>query len=388
VIRSMRLNHAGLWGQGISGDRPILLLRMAKQEDLRLVSQLLRAHEYWRTKKLPVDLVILNEKGASYAQELQAAMENMVRAAQAFSAQQEQAERGGAYIVRADLITDDERTLLLASARVVLEGGQGSLAEQMARPDSRADLSTDNIADAPFSWLEREVRAPQGAPAGPAPQLTLFNGLGGFDKDGREYVIVLSQDQVTPAPWINVIANPVFGFTVSERGAGYTWSLNSRENKLTPWSNDPVSDPSGEAFYIRDEDNGALWSPTMSPIRVPDATYTTRHGQGYSRFELTCSGITSDLLQFVSWDDPVKICRLRLKNVSRNPRRLSLTSYVEWVLGAMPALTMCLSSRPNAMPKAAPCLRVIRGISNSASASLSSIYAADKLRGLATAGNS
>ncbi|MFC7300008.1 GH36-type glycosyl hydrolase domain-containing protein [Herminiimonas aquatilis] len=327
VIRAMSLSHSGLWGQGISGDRPILLLRMAKQEDLRLVSQLLRAQEYWRMKQLPVDLVILNEKGASYAQELQVSMESMVRAAQAFSAQQEQAERGGAYIVRADLITDDERTLLLASARVVLEGGQGSLAEQM-------QPRTDSDIDAPFSWLERDVRAPQGAPAGPAPQLTLFNGLGGFDQNGREYVIVLGQDQETPAPWINVIANPVFGFTVSERGAGYTWSLNSRENKLTPWSNDPVSDPSGEAFYIRDEDNGALWSPTMSPIRVPNATYTTRHGQGYSRFELTCSGITSELLQFVSWDDPVKICRLRLKNVSRNPRRLSLTSYVEWVLGA------------------------------------------------------
>jgi len=327
VIRAMSLSHSGLWGQGISGDRPILLLRMAKQEDLRLVSQLLRAQEYWRMKQLPVDLVILNEKGASYAQELQVSMESMVRAAQAFSAQQEQAERGGAYIVRADLITDDERTLLLAAARVVLEGGQGSLAEQM-QPRADSDV------DAPFSWLERDMRVPQGAPAGPAPQLTLFNGLGGFDQNGREYVIVLGQDQETPAPWINVIANPVFGFTVSERGAGYTWSLNSRENKLTPWSNDPVSDPSGEAFYIRDEENGALWSPTMSPIRVPNATYTTRHGQGYSRFELTCSGIASELLQFVSWDDPVKICRLRLKNVSRNSRRLSLTSYVEWVLGA------------------------------------------------------
>ncbi|WP_353154834.1 glucoamylase family protein [Herminiimonas fonticola] len=327
VIRAMRLSHAGLWGQGISGDRPIVLLRMAKQEDLRLVSQLLRAHEYWRMKQLPVDLVILNEKGASYAQELQAAMESMVRAAQAFSAQQEQAERGGAYIVRADLITDDERILLLASARVVLEGGQGSLAEQLQpRPE--------NDSDAPFSWLDREARAPQGAPPGAMPQLALFNGLGGFSQDGREYVILLGQDQVTPAPWINVIANPVFGFTVSERGAGYTWSLNSRENKLTPWSNDPVSDSSGEAFYLRDEESGALWSPTMSPIRVPNATYTTRHGQGYSRFELVCSGIASDLLQFVSWEDPVKICRLRLKNVSRNPRRLSLTSYVEWVLGA------------------------------------------------------
>ncbi|MNR76181.1 N,N'-diacetylchitobiose phosphorylase [compost metagenome] len=327
VIRSMRLSHAGLWGQGISGDRPIVLLRMAKQEDLRLVSQLLRAHEYWRIKQLPVDLVILNEKGASYAQELQAAMEGMVRAAQAFSAQQEQAERGGAFIVRADVITDDERTLLLASARVVLEGGQGSLAEQMqTRPEVEENP--------PFSWLKREIQGPRAGPPAAAPQLALFNGLGGFDKDGREYVIVLGQDQVTPAPWINVIANPVFGFTVSERGAGYTWSLNSRENKLTPWSNDPVSDPSGEAFYIRDEESGALWSPTISPIRVPHAVYTTRHGHGYSRFELNCSGIASELLQFVSWDDPVKICRLRLKNVSRGPRRLSLSSYVEWALGA------------------------------------------------------
>lgn len=330
VLRAMQLNQTGLWGQGISGDRPIVLLRMSRQEDLRLVSQLLRAHEYWRMKQLPVDLVILNEKGTSYAQELQGAMEGMVRAAQAFSAQQEQGERGGAYLVRADLITEDERTLLLAVARVVLEGGQGSLAEQLQpRPD--------NDSDAPFSWLERRSRMPQGAPAGETPQLSLFNGLGGFDKNGREYVIVLTQDQVTPAPWINVIANPTFGFTVSERGTGYTWSLNSRENKLTSWSNDPVSDPPGEAFYIRDEESGVLWSPTMSPIRVPNATYTTRHGQGYSRFELNCSGIVSELLQFVSWDDPVKICRLRLKNVSRGQRRLSLTAYVEWVMGAMRA---------------------------------------------------
>ena len=328
VLRAMKLGQNGLWGQGISGDRPIVLLRMARQEDLRLLAQLLRAQEYWRMKQLPVDLVILNEKGASYAQELQGAMEGMVHAAQAFSAQQEQGERGGAYIVRADLVTEDERTLLLSVARVVLEGGQGSLAEQLQpRPD--------NDSDAPFSWLDQRPRRPEGAPAGVAPQLALFNGLGGFDKDGREYVIVLTNEQMTPAPWINVIANPVFGFTVSERGTGYTWSLNSRENKLTPWSNDPVSDPAGEAFYIRDEDSGMLWSPTMSPIRVPGATYTTRHGQGYSRFELSCNDIASDLLQFVSRDDPVRICRLRLKNTGRQSRRLSLTAYVEWALGAM-----------------------------------------------------
>ena len=328
VVRTMRLSQAGLWGQGISGDRPIVLLRMTQQEGLRLFSQLMRAHEYWRVKHLPVDLVVLNEKGASYAQELQGTMESMVRASQALFGEQGSAERGGIYIVRGDLITQDERALLLSAARVVLDGEEGSLTEQL-KVRIEADIGTvvpENEPDiAPL---------PVAAAASAMPPLVHFNGLGGFDQGGREYVIVLGPGQVTPAPWINVIANPTFGFTVSERGTGYTWCLNSRENKLTPWSNDPVSDPAGEAFYLRDEDDGSLWSPTAAPIRVPGATYTTRHGQGYSRFELHCNGIASDLLQFVAWDDPVRICRLRLSNTSGMPRRLSLTAYVEWVLGA------------------------------------------------------
>jgi len=171
------------------------------------------------------------------------------------------------------------------------------------------------------------------------PPLEFFNGLGGFADDGREYVIVQGPRQHTPMPWINVIANPDFGFQVSETGAGYTWSVNSRENQLTAWSNDPVSDPPGEALYIRDEDTGELWSPSAAPIRIEDATYVTRHGQGYSRFELDHAGIRSDLLQFVSWSDPVKLSRLTLTNRSARPRRLSVTAYVEWVLGTSRART-------------------------------------------------
>jgi cyclic beta-1,2-glucan synthetase len=146
-------------------------------------------------------------------------------------------------------------------------------------------------------------------------------------------VTILGEGQWTPAPWINVIANPSFGFQVSESGGGYTWSVNSRENQLTPWSNDPVSDPPGETIYVRDEETGELWGPTVLPIREEAWPYVARHGQGYSRFEHSSHGISLGLLQFVPLDDPVKISRLTIENHSGRPRRLSVTAYAEWVLG-------------------------------------------------------
>jgi len=166
----------------------------------------------------------------------------------------------------------------------------------------------------------------------PRPPLEFFNGLGGFAEEGYEYVTILGEGQWTPAPWVNVIANPSFGFQVSEAGSGYTWSENSRENKLTPWSNDPVSDPAGEGFFVRDEETGEIWGPTALPVRE-EWPYVARHGQGYSRFEHESHGIALELLQFVPPSDSVKISRLHLENRSARPRKLSVTAYVEWVLG-------------------------------------------------------
>ncbi len=312
-----------LWTQGISGDLPIVLVRIDEAEDVEIVRQLLRAHEYWRMKRLAVDLVILNERPPSYSSDLQAVLESVLRVRP--QADGEPA-RGNVFVLRAELVPVEVRSVLQAVARAVLLSRRGSLSEQVRRLDATPHAATPPRHDAP----------PSGAPeaAVPRPALEFFNGLGGFAAEGREYVTFLGEGQWTPAPWLNVVANPSFGFQVSAEGSGYTWSQNSRENQLTPWSNDPVSDAPGEVIFVRDEDDGAIFGATALPIREETQPYVARYGQGYSRFEHSSHGISLELLQYVPLADPIKISRLSIVNRSGRTRRLSVTAYVEWVLAA------------------------------------------------------
>jgi cyclic beta-1,2-glucan synthetase len=313
-------NHkgqAGLWAYGISGDAPIVLVSIAESRDIGIVRQLLLAHAYWRMHGLKVDLVILNEEASGYLQPLRAHIDSLVRA------------RGseGIYIRSADQIPEEDRSLLMAVARVVFVAARGTLPQQMGV-----------AAEAPEAreFLARK-RAPRD-PSAPLPfmELPYFNGLGGFTPDGREYAIYLGPDTHTPAPWVNVIANPSFGTVVSETGAGFTWYGNSQRNRLTQWSNDTVLDPPSEALYIRDEETGVYWSPTVSPVREQSA-YRARHGAGYTVFEHNSHGIEQELTVFVPVDErggqPIKLQRLRLKNESARTRILSVTYFVEWTLG-------------------------------------------------------
>ena len=317
--------QSGLWSHAISGDLPIVLLRIDDIEDIAQVRPLLRAQEYWRRKCLAVDLVILNERASSYLQDLQLAIETAVRSSRSRPRFGEDLALGSVHTLRADLLTTTARALLQSVARVVLSARRGSIAEQLAR------LPVPSMQQ-PLPLPQPHRNAPSSFVPVPHPDLEFFNGLGGFDKGGEEYVTILEAGRLTPAPWINVIANPGFGFQVAAEGTGYTWAENSRENQLTPWFNDPVADPTGEALYVRDEASGDLWSPTAQPIR-DGGTYMARHGHGYSRFEHQAGGIAMDLLQYVPLADPIKISRLRLRNLSGQPRRLSVTAYVEWVLG-------------------------------------------------------
>jgi cyclic beta-1,2-glucan synthetase len=321
--------QSGLWTLGVSGDLPIVLLRIADTDDLDIARELLAAQEYWRMKQLAVDLVILNERQSSYVQDLQISLETLLRARQMRPRIRGEDSAGGVFVLRRDLMPAETSALLVSAARLVLVAQRGGLFAQLER------IAEPPMAPRPHAGLlPKRLFAMDPLPAArPADNLEFFNGLGGFDKDGQEYVTILGPGQSTPAPWINVVANESFGFQAATEGSGYTWSANSRENQLTPWSNDPVTDRPGEAFYLRDDDSGALWSPTALPIRIEAATYIARHGRGYSRFEHTSHGIESDLLQFVPIDASIKISRLKLRNLSVRVRHLSVTAYVEWALG-------------------------------------------------------
>ena len=332
VLRRRNGGLPALWAHGISGDLPIVLVRIDDADDLGIVRQLLRAFEYWRLKQLNVDIVILNERSSSYVQDLQTALETLARAGLSRPRIHGEAARGGVFILRSDIIPSETRLALLAAARAVLLSRHGSLAEQLDR------LEQDAPSVPPWAPVARS--RPDSASAPPdVPTLEFFNGLGGFTADGEEYVTILTDGQCTPAPWINVVANAGFGFQVSTDGSGCTWSGNSRENRLTPWSNDPVGDRSGEVIYVRDEDTGALWGPTALPLRHATGSYVARHGRGYSRFEHARHGIALELLQFVPTDAPVKISRLTIRNLSGRTRHLTVTAYVEWVLGTSRSTT-------------------------------------------------
>ncbi len=338
VLGSNERGPSTLWAHGISGDLPIVLVRIDDGEDLGIVRQVLRAYQYWRMKRLAVDLVILNDKTTSYAQDLQGALEALVRTSQSRLHTDANGAGGSVFVLCADLVAPEVHGLLEAAARAVLRSERGSLATQLKLEETRlAATPASRHASFPMRtrrWVRaRSANTPVSA-ATPLPQLESFNGLGGFAAGGHEYVTILGEGQWTPAPWINVIANPSFGFQVSAEGGGYTWSLNSRERQLTPWSNDPVSDRPGEVFYVRDDVTGALWGPTALPIREDAGPYVSRHGQGYTRFEHASHGLALELLQYVPLEDPVKISRLTIRNQSGRARHLSVTAYVEWVLGA------------------------------------------------------
>jgi len=321
VLRNNRRGQSGLWSHGISGDAPLVLLRISDAGKIEIVRQLIQAHSYWRMKGLTVDLVILNEDVSVYRQSLHDQITNLI--ASGIEAQMLD-KPGGIFVRRLEQIPNEDRVLLQSVARIVLDDEKGTLAEQLEHrsvlePLLPALIPTRSRASGPAVQL-------------PPRELIFPNGYGGFTRDGHEYVITLQPGQMTPAPWVNVLANPYFGTVVSESGAAYTWLENAHEFRLTPWSNDPVQDPTGEALYIRDDHTGQFWSPTPLPARG-ETPYVIRHGFGYTVFEHTEHGIASELWVYVVMDAPVKLSVLKLKNVSGRPRRLSITGYCEWVLG-------------------------------------------------------
>ncbi|HNQ66093.1 MAG TPA: glucoamylase family protein [Smithella sp.] len=330
IIFKNRRGQSDLWGYAISGDLPIVLLQIADHANIKLVRQLEQAHAYWRLKGLAVDLVIWNEDNAIYRQFLHDQIKDMITSGTEAKVID---KPGGIFLRPGDQISNEDRILLQTVASIVIKDTWGTLAEQISRRSLRETVVPrfkPTRARKAYTPKTKEISTPP---------LIFFNGLGGFAQDGREYVITTKPGNVTPAPWVNVLANPHFGSVISESGSSSTWKENAHEFRLTPWHNDPVSDTSGEALYIRDEETGHFWSPTPLPCRSA-MPYVVRHGFGYSVFEHIEEGIRSELLVYVAIDAPVKFSVLKLHNESGRSRSLSVTGYVEWVLGDLRPKTM------------------------------------------------
>ncbi len=327
LLAKNRQGQSGLWAYAISGDLPIVLLRIADTAHIGTARQLVQAHAYWRSHGLTVDLVLVHTASAGGGA-LGEALSKLI----ADLGQSERIDKPGGLFLRDEgKLSADDLVLLQTVARVVIDGADGSLADRLASGDARPNpllepvLGRRDGSDEDAAWAE---------PPPPQPQddLLFANGTGGFSADGREYVITMQPEQTTPVPWVNILANPSFGTLVSESGSATTWTENAQTFRLTPWSNDPVGDANTEAFYIRDEESGRYWSPTKLPC-AGTGPYLTRHGFGYSVFEHEEAGVETELTMFVAIDAPVKFCVVKLKNASGRKRRLSVTGYLQWVLG-------------------------------------------------------
>jgi len=312
-----------LWAYGISGDYPILLLHVT-DGNRPLLQETLQAFLYWRNRHININLVILNDQDTGYNMDLH----NVInRSISLIGASEWINQRNGIFVLRTDQISYTDIILFETVAGVILDDKMGSLVDHARR------LTKKPLRLPIFTPALPVAKDPESTPTLARPiDLLMDNGLGGFSPDGKEYVIYLKPGQHTPQPWINVIANPNFGFLVSESGSGCTWAENSGENRLTPWRNDPVTDMPGEALYLRDEETGLVWSPTPMPAGAETA-HVIRHGAGYSVFESQSHGLNQKLNLFIAPDEPVKIAHLHLQNLWERPRRITVTYYAEWVLG-------------------------------------------------------
>ncbi|MBW8862513.1 MAG: carbohydrate-binding protein, partial [Acidobacteria bacterium] len=318
--------QSNLWGFGISGDLPIVLVRVNDATAISLVRQLLHAQEYWRVKDLRADVVIMNDHAADYLDDVHAQLTSLLREPRWGGWLD---KPGGMFLVRSDGMPDVDQHLLSASARIVLRGDYGDLGPQL---DRKAPWLSEAEIVPPSSVLRSP--APETSVASPGSRV-MENGVGGFTPDGREYVICLDGDRETPLPWSNVLANPEFGTVLSASGAAYTWAANSRENRLTPFANDPIADPTGEAIFLRDEDAGTVWGATPGPLSrsLDSGRWIVRHSAGITNLQFSIKGLEQSLAISVAPEDPVKVSLLTLTNTGSTTRRLSAFGYVEWLLG-------------------------------------------------------
>ncbi|MFO0645500.1 MAG: glucoamylase family protein [Polyangiales bacterium] len=322
-----------LWSLGVSGDLPLVIVRLDDAGLSDLCREALLAHEFLRVNHFQFDLLLLDEEPAAY---LAPRHERALQVIRTTGAQGRLDQRGGVFLRSASKLNPAERSVVFSAARVVLSVSRGSLARQLRSPrEAREPDAKPLVADVTV------------APANVA-ETRFDNGLGAFTADGREYHVTPSPGHLTPAPWSNVFARADFGALVTESLGGFTWSDNSQRSRLTPWSNDPVCDPAGEALYLRDDADGRFVALTGA-----GGAWRARHGQGYSVFERAWRELDVAVTVFLDPDHAAKTWRVELSNRGA-ARSFSLFACVDWVLGAQRE-----RSEPTLVSSYEPALRAV-----------------------------
>ena len=327
IIRNHR-GQSALWSYSISGDLPIVLLQIQDVANIELARQMVQAHAYWRLKGLMVDLVIWNEDYGGYRQALQNELLSLISPGIITDVKD---KPGGIFIRSGEQVSHRKTAFLFqAVARIVLSDSLGTLEEQIKRRSKVKPVIPYFTPTKFYASQDSSLEVPK--------DLAFFNERGGFAQNGKEYHIIVNIENPTPAPWVNIIANPIFGTVITESGQSYSWMENAHEYRLSPWNNDSVTDLCGEAFYIRDEESGKYWSPSLLP-NPGKSIYKCIHGFGYSEFQFIEDGIYSSMTVFVDLEEPLKYILFKIKNTSGRVRKLSITGYVEWVLGELRSKT-------------------------------------------------
>ncbi len=324
IISAANKGKEGLWAHGISGDNPIVLINIKSMEGLDNLVKTIHAHEYWSYKGVIVDLVILYEEEDIYYSPLKRKIIEIIHEIRGNIIN----IHGGIYVKNTNTLEKDEEGLFYKWANLIINGeeefnfNESNRYKEIKIKKSKGISIEDNISNQDL-------------------ELEFFNGYGGFSNDGKEYIIKLQKNLNTPMPWINVVANKDFGFIVTEGGTGFTWSINSRENKLTPWYNDPINDIPSEIIYLKDNDTGEIFTITPKPIRGEEE-YLITYGKGYAVFNHNSHGIEQSLTMFVPIDDKIKISLINLKNTTKKTRNLTLVYYIRPVLGVTDEETQSL----------------------------------------------
>ncbi|MFA9399057.1 MAG: GH36-type glycosyl hydrolase domain-containing protein, partial [Clostridiaceae bacterium] len=322
-IKNITLGQSSLWAYGISGDSPIVLLKISKDRGINLLNQTIKAYEYLTMKGLKLDVVVLSYDNSTYSHPM---YDRACELTSCSNSKYNKINAGSLFIFQESSLDKEVENLLFALARIVLDSSKGSIMSQIKEKnylieDNNIITKKEKAYNSKSFSYEKE-------------DLIFNNSYGGFNEKDRTYDIILKDYKNTPAPWCNVIANKNFGFLISEMGVAYSWCKNSRENKISSWSNDPVKDGEGELFYLRDEETGDIFSITPKPIR-DKGEYIVKHGFGYSTFKHYCNGIVGELTCFVSADKNVKVSIIKLRNNSSKDRIISVTAYVDLVMGVV-----------------------------------------------------